>query len=395
MRPCTMRIRLLAVIGALVLVAGCTSGADDKATPKPLVSATVPAGPIDPTKATVLKPGEDLPTVASLPSEIGTERAVFRGFASANVLFGDLSLPAKSRASNTGGVTTQSHPMLYNRNSRSIERLDQGFTRPKKTQVLDMASVEANTVWVESPEAKVANGDIALYSYDRTSGFRRMLMGTPLPDSGVFYANDLAIVGSRVYFSMATIDNAVGQGAAIYSGDASGRGQVKVLVEDGQRLSIDGTKMTYFVGKKKFVRDLDSGDTDPAPVSSHASEATFCGAEFATAYKTVCEGGSVGETGIDDAVLAVTDPSGRATKIGPFSGTAPQVAGLLGSWLAFSSTDGDGASHEYLFELATHKLSVLPKGARFVHGLAPNLALLDVPDAAGTYHQSLVQLPAS
>lgn len=392
-----MRFCLLAVLAALLLVAGCTSSPDEKPTPKPSSPATT-AAPIDPVKATVLKVGSDLPIVADLPEKVGKESASFIGFTSSNVLFGQLYVrdkDAKDDKGNMGSVTTQSHPMLYNRNSRSITRLDDGLVRPSKTQVLGMASVEADTVWVESPEAFVADGDITLYSYDRTSGFRRALTETPLPDDKLFYADDLVMVGSRVYFSMATINNKMGEGAAIYSAAASGAGKAKVLVEEGQRLTVDGTKMTYFVGKKQFIRDLETHDTTPAPVSKRASDATFCGASFGAAYKTSCKGTSVGETGVDGAVLTVTSPSGRATKVGPFPGTAPHVIGVVGPWLAFSSSDQDGVSREYLLALGSRKLSVLPQGANFGSSLAPDLALLNVPSSGGLNHQSVVSIPAS
>jgi hypothetical protein len=289
-----MRICLVAVLGVLVLVAGCTSSPDRKPTPKPSASATT-VTPIAPAKATALKVGTDLPVVEDLPEKIGKENANFIGFASSNVLFGQLSVPDKG---SKGSVTTQSHPMLYNRNSRSATLLDDGLVRAAKTKVLDMVSVEANTVWVESSKVNPADGDISVYSYDRTSRFRRLMTGTPVHDPKLVYADDLAVVGTRVYFSMASIDHKSGEGSAIYSAAASGGGHVKVLVPDGQRITVDGTKMTYSVGKKKFVRDFDSGDTTPAPISSHAGDASFCGAVFRTAYKAVCDGDSVGQSGV-------------------------------------------------------------------------------------------------
>ncbi|MCW2801526.1 MAG: hypothetical protein JWQ70_2998 [Aeromicrobium sp.] len=384
-----MRICLVAVLGVLVLVAGCTSSPDRKPTPKPSASATT-VTPIAPAKATALKVGTDLPVVEDLPEKIGKENTNFIGFASSNVLFGQLSVPDKG---SKGSVTTQSHPMLYNRNSRSATLLDDGLVRPAKTKVLDMVSVEANTVWVESSKVNPADGDISVYSYDRTSRFRRLMTDTPVHDPKLVYADDLAVVGTRVYFSMASIDHKSGEGSAIYSAAASGGGHVKVLVPDGQRITVDGTKMTYFVGKKKFVRDFDSGDTTPAPISSHAGDATFCGAVFRTAYKAVCDGDSVGQSGVVGAVLTVTSASGRATKIGPFPGSAPHVVGVVGPWLAFSSSDSGGSSQEYLLNLASRKLSVLPKGVSLGPAVDPNLALLDTRDAAGLIHQSIVGLP--
>ena len=381
-----MRFCLLTALGALVLVAGCTSSPNEEPTPKPSASAT-PAAPIDPAKATLLKVGTDLPIVADLPEKVGKEETNFLGFASANVLFGQFSGPDKD------GGSTQSHPMLYNRNSRSFTRLDAGVERPRKTQLLDMASVEADTVWVEAAEANVAEGGITMYTYDRTSGFRRALRDTPLPDDKLVYAEDLALFDTRVYFSMASINNKVGEGAAIYSAAANGGGHVKLLVEDGQRLTVDGSKMTYSVGKEKFVRDLETDDTTAAPVSPQAGDAAFCGAKFATVYKTSCEGASVGKSGVERAVLTVTGPSHRATKIGPFPGTAPEVVGVVGPWLAFTSVD-DGVKREYLYGLTSRKLSELPAGVRLGPAVAPNLALLNVPDSAGLNHQSVVSLPA-
>lgn len=382
MSRCLMRILGFVLVAVALLAAGCTSSTPDKATPKP--SAQVkPVKPIDPAKAAVLTVGDDIPLVAKLPTKIGRSDAHFFGAASGASVFGTLTRRAKGKA------VRQSHPILYDVPSRSYVRLDAGLERPAKTQVRGMVSSEATVVWVESPEPGATDSDVTVYTYERTSGARRVRTLEPVPDPALVYGSDLTIAGTRILFSMASTDNEIGKGAGIYSGSINSGKTLKVLVEDGQRLTIDGDQMTYSVGTKKFVRDLDSGHTDPAPVSSHAKDATFCGAEQVGVFAVRCEGGAA-----DGSLLTIRDPDGKVTKVGPFLDTVPNNVRLVGPWMEIGSTDG---GQEYLLNVASKTIEALPKGTSLGSGnrpeLAPDVTLLSESGTRGA--QWLVHIPTT
>ena len=237
MSPCCMRILGFVLLVVALFAAGCTSSAPDKTTPK-LSAHVKPATPIDPAKAETLTLGGDLPVVEKLPSRIGKQEATFLGVASANVVFGTLTRREKGKAQ------PQARPILYNIQSRSIVRMDKGLERPARTQVLGMASSQATIVWIESPEPGATESDTTVYTYERTSGARRVRTLDPLANRALVYGSDLTIEDSRILFSMAAADDKVGEGAGIYSGSIDGGRPLKLLVEDGQRLTVDGDQMT-------------------------------------------------------------------------------------------------------------------------------------------------------
>lgn len=387
MSPCCMRILGFVLLVATLLAAGCTSSTPDKKSPK-LSAHVKPAKPIVPANAAVLTLGDDLPLAAKLPSRIGKQDANFLGVASANVVFGTLTRRAK------GKTQPQARPILYNIQSRSIVRMDTGLERPAKTQVLGMVSSQATIVWIESP-ASPTDGDTTVYTYERTSGARRIRTLEPLPNHALVYGSDLTIEDSRILFSMASVDDKIGAGAGIYRGSINGGKPLKMLVEDGQRLTIDGDQMTYSVGKKQFVRDLGSGDTNPASVSSHAKDSTFCGAETVGVFTVRCE--SDGGPGADDAMLTIKDPEGHSTKVGPFAGLAPNDLRMIGPWIDIGSTDGRMRGQEYLLNVGSKTLKALPRGTSLESGnapeMAPDLTLLSEP--GNHQRQWLVHIPST
>lgn len=388
-----MRMRLLFVIGAVVLVTGCTSSSGNKAAPKPSATATS-AAPIDPARATVLKLGTDLPIVANLPNKIGKENAYFRGFASANVLLGDLAVPEKPTGE-MGHVEAQSHPVLYNVKSHAVTRLDNGLVRPKMTQVIGIASTKTAVVWAETPETFVADGDITVYSYRRKSGAVHQVRLDPVPDKEWVFGDDLTVVGSNVYLSMAAFNSKAGR-AAIYSGPADGSKPLTILVKNAQRLSVEGNQMTYYASKtKQLVRNLDTGATQPGSVSPYANDKTFCGAVFTATFTMLCHGTSASDLGVDGAVVTITEPSGRATEVGPFT-NQPRYQSVVGPWLTFTSNDDGGAPREYLVAMGSNSVKRLAKGSAFGQPYGSSLALLGVYGTHGKLgNQILVHIPSS
>ena len=153
--------------------------------------------------------------------------------------------------------------------------------------------------------------------------------------------------------------------------------------------------MTYSVGKKKFVRDLGSGDTNLVPVSSHAKDDTFCGAQTVSVFSVRCESG--GQPGADDAQLTIKDPDGHVTRVGPFAGMPPNDLRMIGPWIDIGSTDGRMRGQEYLLNPGTKTLKALPKGTSLESGnapeMAPDLTLLSAPGAH--LQQWLVHIPST
>jgi hypothetical protein len=391
-----MRMRELVVgVAVVICVAGCKSSPDDapKATPKEVVTT------IDPAKATTLKLGDDLEIVAKLPRKLGEQNAYFDGFTPDGKVLGSVSLPEKP-SGEMGSITSQSHPVIYDLESEEFTVLDDR-ERKEPTGVASVLGTKDFVVWMETHEANIGVSDIAIYSYDRHAKVVTELVRTG-PSEKVVYGGDLAVRGDTAYYSMPAWNEEDRADSAVYSVPVDGSSPAKVLVKGGATVSLVDGSLRYTLGKGKwFSRDLATGETRPAPVSSKADDPGFCGAEFTESFETLCMGKPTNDEteGVIDPVLTVKESSGRTTVFAPFptdSLNYPVPHGVvpIGPWVGVTMTGDGGADREFLVDLESRAVKAFPKGTSF-GALTEDrtLVLLSTPGTEKTWPQVVVRIP--
>jgi hypothetical protein len=380
----------------LALLSGCSSGSGGDAAPASKKVATT----IDPSKATVLKFGDSLKVVAELPRKLGDQNVYLDSFSDDGKLLGSVSLPEKPSGS-MGVLTRQAYPVMYDLDTKQFTILSHA-ARARKTQVAQTVGTNETVVWWETPDATVDVSNIGIYAYDRQSKKITKLATFSDPDGKTVFGNDLVIRGNTAYFSRPVYRNKMGKKPAVYSVPVDGSKPAKILVAGGQQVELVGDTLTYWMGSKRFSRDLATGKTTPVPVSSHAGDPGFCGAEFTSTLESWCVGTPTGNNqppDFADAILTIKEKSGRTTTFRPFPTDSlnyplPRDLVTLGRWTAITMTGDDGANSEFLVDLATGVVKVFPDGTSFGPvSRDGTLALLGTFADKGPGVQRVVQIP--
>lgn len=360
-------------------VAGCTSngGKAPEAEPTNEVVQT-----IDPAKAATLTLGEDLKIVAKLPRKMGDQDVYFRSFTADGKVLGSASLPEKP-SGEMGHVTSQSHPVMYDPTTGQFAVLDDR-DRKEPTQMGAVVSTGDFVVWLETPESHIGVSRITIYSYDRRTKAVTELARTGESDDLV-YGADLAVAGDMAYFSMPAWLAKDSAKSAVYAVPVDGSTPAKVLLKGGASVRIADGAMTYAVGDQRLSRDLETGETKPAPVSPRATDPGFCGAEFTESFETLCVGEREevdlpeGEEEdprdaglIRNAILTIEESSGRTTVFKPFPSNSsnlrvPHDVVKVGPWIGVTMTDDESgdADRKFLVDLDSRTVVAFPKGTSF------------------------------
>ncbi|MDX6278845.1 MAG: hypothetical protein QOJ72_2973 [Nocardioidaceae bacterium] len=392
MRVALVAAAVVAIIGAAV-VARNSLPAD---VVRPAAPKQEKIQNIDPAKATKLKLGDTLDVVAELPQTFNGDQVLFSAFAEDNVLVG-------SAAPVDNGVSVQqAHPVMYDLGTKKITLLDDR-DRPEPTQVVDVSGNEDTVVWTELVGTNIDTSNFTIHSYDRRTKQVTTLGTFDDPRGAIVYGRDLAIAGDTAYFSTPAYPAKEGQ-EAVYAVPVDGSKPASVIAKPGQDVRISGNTLTYAVRNPKdknayptyFTYDLRTEVTTPAPVSTHANDSGFCGAEFTKAWETWCEGV------VDDAVrsepglLTIKEASGRTTAFAPFpaSPNAPHNVMTLGPWTAITVTTTTGQNREYLVDLDTKEVKVFPGNSSFA-ALSPDrsTALITSYASKGPGPERIVRIP--
>jgi hypothetical protein len=336
---------------------------------------------IDPSKATKLKLGDTLDVVADLPKTFNGDRVLFSAFVEDNVVAGSAT-PMLDEDALGAEPYAQSHPVMYDLDTKKFTILDDR-DRPDPTQVVDVSGNETTVVWAELVGANVDTSNFTFYSYDRRTKQVTTIGEFNDPDGQIVYGNDLAIAGDTAYFSTPAYPAKRGQ-EAVYAVSVDGSKPPSVIAEGGRDVRISGDTLTYGVGNpadekehpRYFTYDLRTGTTTPLPVSAHAGDPGFCGAEFTEAWETWCVG--------EPPVLTIKEASGRTTEFDPFdvSPNAPHNVISLGPWTGITVTADGGQDREYLVNLDTKDVKVFPDNTSFT-SLSPDRSMVLISSYAG------------
>ncbi|WP_157412759.1 hypothetical protein [Aeromicrobium sp. Root236] len=387
------------VIGAVVVacLAACTSGSDEPAKPKPTKAAV---RTIDPSKATTMTLGEDLKIVAQLPNRFGQQEASFDGFTADGKLVGSVSLPEDPSTGGIGGFSHQAYPVLYDVATKEFTVLD-SRKRETNTQIWTVVSSGDFVVWLESPETTASSSRIAIHSYDRRSKKVVQLFSADDPKGVMNGGADLVVRGGTAYFSRFACCRKRDRGnAAVYSVPIDGSSPARVLVKGGKWVALAGDFLTYEVKDKPFTRDLEIGETKPAPVSPRTKDPGFCGAEFTASFETMCVGSPSNDEmeGVVDPELTITERSGRTTRFKPFPTTSsnypvPHHVVPIGPWTGVTLTSDGGDDRVFLVDLESKVMRAFPKGTSFDAMNDDETQALLVIRGSKSWKQFIVQIP--
>ncbi|MBC7633947.1 hypothetical protein [Aeromicrobium sp.] len=79
------------------------------------------------------------------------------------------------------GVTSQSHPVMYNVDTKDFTILDD-WGRPERTQIERVVGTKDTVVWDETADATIASSTVVIYAYDRRSKVVTQLAKISEPD---------------------------------------------------------------------------------------------------------------------------------------------------------------------------------------------------------------------
>jgi hypothetical protein len=339
---------------------------------------------IDPSKATKLKLGDSLDVVADLPKTFNGDQVLYDGFAESNVVVGSAA-PVQDGTSDA--PYEQAHPVMYDLDTKTFTLLD-GRDRPVATQIINVSGNETTVVWAELVGANAGTSDFALYSYDRRTKQVTTLGAYDDPAGQILYGDDLALAGDTAYFSTFAFPAKKGQG--VFAVPVDGSKPPSLIAGGGEGVRISGDTLTYQIrpanpnvkkgDRRYFTYDLRTKETKPVPVSAHADDAYFCGAEFTKAWETWCV------ADVDDKThLTIKEASGRTTEFAPFPVSptdAPHDVITLGPWTAITVTKSSGQDREYLVNLDTRDVKVFPENTSFV-SLSPDRSTVLLTSYAG------------
>ncbi len=299
----------------------------------------------------------------------------------------------------------QSHPVMYDLDTKTFTLLDDR-DRPEPTQVVDVSGDEDTVVWAELVGTSIDTSEFTIYSYDQRTGQVTTLGAFNDPDGQLVYDHDLALAGDTAYFSTAAYPAKRGQ-QGVYAVPVDGSKQPTMIAKGGQDIRISGDTLTYAASNPKnkeqpryFTYDIPTGMTMPVPVSAHADDPGFCGAEVTKAWETWCIGGDLHEdVPAEPAILTIKEASGRTTTFAPFDvGSAnfpiPHDVIALGRWTGITVTTDDGQGREFLVDLDTKEVKVFPDNTSFT-SLGPDRSTVLISSYAGKGPgpQRLVRIP--
>lgn len=399
MRVALVAAAVVALIGGAV-VARNALPSDDVRPAKPTEDKIQT---IDPSKATKLKLGDTLEVVTELPKTFNGDQVLFWAFLEDDVVLGTATPPEETGPD--AASLQQSHPVMYDLGTKKFALLDDR-DRPAPTQVGDLSGNENTVVWVERVGTNIDASDFTFYSYDRQSKQVTTIGEFNDPDGQIVYGNDLALAGDTAYFSTSSYPAKRGQ-EGVYAMPVDGSGPPSVIAQGSQQVRIVGDTLTYGTTDPKdeehptyFSYDLRTGATTPAPVSSHADDPGFCGAQFTKDWETWCLG-EVDDDAIDPkpSLLTLKEASGRTTKFAPFdvgslNAPIPHDVMALGSWTAITVTTDDGQDREFLVDLDTKEVRVFPDNTSFT-ALSPDRSTVLISSFAskGPGPQRIVRIP--
>ncbi|VXB15055.1 hypothetical protein [Aeromicrobium sp. 9AM] len=350
---------------------------------------------ITPAKAEKLKLGDTLDVVAELPKTYNGDGVLFSSFIASNVLVGSATPELDEGAPGVESLA-QSHPVMYDLDTKKFTLLDDR-DRPDPTQVVDVSGDGDTVVWAELVGTSIGTSEFTIYSYDQRTGQVTTLGAFNDPDGQIVYGDDLALAGDTAYFSTAAYPAKRGQ-QGVYAVPVDGSKTPRMIAKGGQGVRISGETLTYAMSNPKnkeqpryFTYDLPTGMTMPVPVSAHADDPGFCGAEVTKAWETWCVG--------EPATLTIKEASGRTTEFDPFpvgSLTAPDPHDViaLGRWTGIAATTDDGQDREFLVDLDTKEMKVFPDNTSFT-SLSPDGSTVLISSYAGKGPgpQRLVRIP--
>ncbi|KRC65527.1 hypothetical protein ASE12_12650 [Aeromicrobium sp. Root236] len=361
---------------------------------------------IDPSKATKLKLGDTLDVAADLPKTYNGDDVLFSGFAGSKALVGSATQVQDESAPNAKPLMP-SHPVLYELDTKTFTVLDDR-DRPEPTQILNASGDGETVVWAELVGVSPSTTGFAIYSYDRRTGGVTTLDAFDDPNGEIIYGDDLALAGDMAYFS--TFANPAKKGRGVYAVPVDGSRPPSLIAEGGEAVRISGDTLTFHLRDPKanegdrryFTYDLRTGETTPVPVSSHAGDPRFCGAELTPAWETWCIGGDLNDgVPAEPAILTIKEASGRTTRFAPFNvGSAdfpvPHDVIALGPWTGIAVTTENGHEREFLVDLETKEVKVFPDNTSFI-ALSPDRseALISSFASKGRGPQRIVQIPES
>jgi hypothetical protein len=389
MRVALVAAAVVAIVGAAVVARNALPPDDVR----PAVPKQEKIQKIDPSKATKLKLGDTLDVVADLPKTFNGDPVFFSAFAEDNVLLGSAT-PALDEDAPGVAPLAQSHPVMYNLDTKTFTLLDDR-DRPVPTQVGDVSGNENTVIWAELVGTNIDTSDFTLYSYDRRTKKVTTLGAFDDPDGQIVYGRDLALAGDTAYFSTPAYTAKRGQ-EAVYAVPVDGSKPPSVIAKPGQEVRISGNTLTYLVSNPKDKKaypisisyDLRTRETTPAPVSAHADDPGFCGAEFHPDWETWCVGEVDDEaTDPEPSLLTIKEGSGRTTKFAEFpTGSLnphiPHNVIALGPWTAITVTTDDGQDREFLVDLDTKEVKVFPDNTSF-GSLSPDHSKVLISSYAG------------
>jgi hypothetical protein len=332
---------------------------------------------IDPSKATKLKLGDTLEVMTDLPKTFNGDQVLFWAFLEDDVVLGTATEVQDETAPGAASLMP-SHPVMYDIDTRTFTLLDDR-ERPVPTQIVNMSGNETAIVWAELVGVSAGTSNFTFYSYDRRTQQVITLGEFNDPDGQIIYGDDLALAGGTAYFSTLAVPAKVEQ-PAVYAVPIDGSKPPSVIAQGGRDVRISGDTLTYGMGERDhptyFLYDLQTGEMTPAPVSDHAGDPGFCGAEFTDTFETWCVDFDIDKIDPDQGRLTIKEASGRTTEFAPFdvgslNGHIPHSVTALGSWTAITVTTDDGQDREFLVDLDTKEVKVFPDNTSFT-ALSPD-----------------------
>lgn len=395
----------LAALALVAVTSGCGPGSEPESEPKPAAEDVVQT--IDPSKATTLKLGDTLEVVAELPRTFDGDPVYFSAFAGDGVLVGRVTPKDEATALAAGGPLQQSHPVMYDLETKAFTLLDDR-ARPEPTQVVGVSGNDKAVVWAELVGTNVDTSEFTFYSYDRRTKQVATIGEFADPAGQIVYGNDLDIAGDFAYFSTPAYPKKRGQ-EAVYAVPVDGSKPPSVIAAGGVHVKLTDDSLSYQVpdphdkdaSPSFFTYDLRTRETTPVAVSAHVDEPGFCGAEVTEDWETWCVGRVSRDEDQQPALLTIKESSGRTTQFKPFptgslNSPIPHDVITLGPWTAVTVTTDGGQDRKFLIDLDTKKVKAFPDNTSF-DALSPDRSMVLVSSYAskGPGPQRIVKIPTT
>lgn len=394
-----MKIRIVTGIAALAVISACGTSTTLSAKTSPQNTVRT----IDLAAATELKVGDDLPVIATLPTNRGKREVYFDGFADDNTLFGKMGLPEPVHDTIPGAVESRTYPFLYDLNTEKFTVLDES-SRSEVPYVADIATTADTVVWTEGHGVSTETGDFEIRSFDRRTGSVTKLGRSTDTSGQVAYNRDLVVHDGTAYFSTHAFNRKKGKRPAIHSVPVDGSRALKMLVPDAEGIKLDGQSLTFEKEGSQQAIDLTTGAVTPVPANRFADDPGFCGAGTTTTTEYWCIGVPVVIEDDDplfaDPVLTFKEPSGRTTTIATSTGgddenyPTPSRLQEYGDWIGFTVSGGDWPAPQFLIDLDNRTARIMPQDIMLDEtSPAHTLALVYKVTSTGGTPVRVVKLP--